>query len=555
MFFWLGIICGSLVGVLVLGLVGLFLFAQARYRRTPQKRWRDQVLRLLRTVEQRIEVEKAEIQRHGIADEAGDAQVREESFQGFLETIPVTELEAYPGIGPSTTAKLRRAGYVTLADLHGEPLPDVGLGQKRSADVQEAVRRLVEESRRRFDAGDCKEARNLPAILEMEQAARTEVGARASARLLALIGVSQRLEPLLELADQMDFASFLRHQDGQPTMPPVPREPLPDVEQAIRTADAAVQRLWAGRQQMPAGLSLATAIAAVATPWLSSVESDTAPRERPEVASSSAQRTTDLFAQALEAEAAPDGPERDMAAPEDSPVARLRLIVEFAFAAARVDGRPNHKERTVIDKHLRRRCGPNRELLQQAREFCTHFERAPIDLDNCLRQITNIFPIEERRGLLELARKITAASGTRNPASEGFLDRVARKLGLAVAPQPAVLPFPAPPPQAAPPPPPAPRPAPAPPPPDHRAALEIDPAVPLSADLVRRQWNLLSERYAPEKFTAAGPEFVALAQSKRAAALAAATALLAGLGESLEPPAPAEPPELRHNPDLDAMFE
>jgi hypothetical protein len=91
---------------------------------------------------------------------------------------------------------------------------------------------------------------------------------------------------------------------------------------------------------------------------------------------------------------------------------------------------------------------------------------------------------------------------------------------------------------------------------DHLTVLEIDPAVPLSADLVRRQYNLLSERYAAEKFASAGPEFVSLAEQKREALVAAATALLDEFGEKVEAalPAAAAPPELRHNPDLDAVF-
>jgi hypothetical protein len=86
--------------------------------------------------------------------------------------------------------------------------------------------------------------------------------------------------------------------------------------------------------------------------------------------------------------------------------------------------------------------------------------------------------------------------------------------------------------------------------------LEIDDSAPLSVDLVRRQYNLLSERYAAEKFTSAGPEFVALAHNKREAILAAATALLQAFGEKVElaVPAAAQPQELRHNPDLDAVF-
>jgi hypothetical protein len=89
-------------------------------------------------------------------------------------------------------------------------------------------------------------------------------------------------------------------------------------------------------------------------------------------------------------------------------------------------------------------------------------------------------------------------------------------------------------------------------------ALEIDPALPLSADLVRRQYYLLSERYVPEKVATMGPDVVAMITTKRAAVVAAATALLEEMGEKLET-TPAKSPrtgprDLRENPDLDAMF-
>src|SRR5262249_6641751 len=98
-------------------------------------------------------------------------------------------------------------------------------------------------------------------------------------------------------------------------------------------------------------------------------------------------------------------------------------------------------------------------------------------------------------------------------------------------------------------------PKPAAPPVDPRAVLEIDRSVPLTADLIRRQYNLLSARLAPEKAQAMGAEFVAMAESKRAAIRAAAETLLQPLGEPLEhPEQQTTPAELRHNPDLDAMF-
>lgn len=85
--------------------------------------------------------------------------------------------------------------------------------------------------------------------------------------------------------------------------------------------------------------------------------------------------------------------------------------------------------------------------------------------------------------------------------------------------------------------------------------LEIDPMLTLTADLVRRQYHLLSERYDSDKLKPLGSDFVALAQAKRDRVAAAAAVLLASMGEKLEPPGqPVPPNELRHNPELDALF-
>jgi hypothetical protein len=87
-----------------------------------------------------------------------------------------------------------------------------------------------------------------------------------------------------------------------------------------------------------------------------------------------------------------------------------------------------------------------------------------------------------------------------------------------------------------------------------RTLLEIPASATLSADLVRRQFQILSERYNPEKVAAMGPEFVTLAKSKHEAIRAAAISLLDAMGEKLETDVPPAPAGLRDNPDLDAIF-
>jgi uncharacterized tellurite resistance protein B-like protein len=224
----------------------------------------------------------------------------------------------------------------------------------------------------------------------------------------------------------------------------------------------------------------------------------------------------------------------------------LELTVEFAYAVARSDGRISRKERALIEERLRGLCRDNPALLNRAKALAAHYESAAIDLDECLRQIAGFFTVEERQDLLDFAGAIADASGGRNQREVEFLDRVAHKLGMPrLSPQLPAQATPAPEPASA-----------AAPSREQRLAiLEIDPATPLTADLVRRQFNLLTERYSPEKFETAGLDFVTLAKTKREAVRAAAEALMEPLGEKLEAEKPpTEPQDLRHNPDLDAMF-
>ncbi len=86
------------------------------------------------------------------------------------------------------------------------------------------------------------------------------------------------------------------------------------------------------------------------------------------------------------------------------------------------------------------------------------------------------------------------------------------------------------------------------------AVLQLDSESPLTPDLVRRQYNLLNERYDPDKLQTLGPEFMELARSKRVAVRAAAQALLEQLGAPLEEPAAPVRHDLRENPDLDAIL-
>src|SRR5262249_4363459 len=81
---------------------------------------------------------------------------------------------------------------------------------------------------------------------------------------------------------------------------------------------------------------------------------------------------------------------------------------------------------------------------------------------------------------------------------------------------------------------------------DPRKLLQIESGTPLSADFVRRQFNLLSEKLSSDKLATAGPEFAALAKAKLVAVRSAASKLLEQWNETLDSgTATTATPELR----------
>jgi hypothetical protein len=86
------------------------------------------------------------------------------------------------------------------------------------------------------------------------------------------------------------------------------------------------------------------------------------------------------------------------------------------------------------------------------------------------------------------------------------------------------------------------------------ALLNIDLTTPVSGDLIRRQWNLLTKRCDLNKAATLGPKYVKMVDADLAALRKAAEFLLGPMGEKLEIEPQRPPQDLRHNPDLDDVF-
>jgi uncharacterized tellurite resistance protein B-like protein len=537
----------ALLGLTAL-ISGLVLYAQ--FRRSPERQWRAEVLGLLADAGRRSREERLEVRRLAAALDGEGQALRQEAFRDYLGEVAVEQLSAYPGIGPATVAKLRAAGYASLARLHNARLRLPGLGPKRLADIGQATAALLREADSTFAAGRCEQARALAEDLARLRAKYDRLRARAEARTAAAEVVIERLAEPSAAARTVTFWRWFRPISDEPLLPPeVMEAPLPDLEAALRAAD-----------EPP----VAVAVPAAPRP---------APRPAPK----------DRAAARVAQRASAAAPHREEDMPDETHLILMDLTLQFAFGVARADGPVSAPERDLIHQHVRQRFAYNRALLNRAEAICAHYESAAIDLEHCLEQMRQRMTPGHRAALMTFAAGVVAASGPTGSSAADYLSALAKRLGVPPSPPPATLaprpapptPAPAPPRPAAParvaaaalprsaaatpspPPPPPPPPAPAAQPPagdEWRALLEISAGAPLSADLVRRQYHLLVQRYAPERVASMGPEFVQMAAAKLAAARRAAEGLLAPLGEPLEVKAAAPPADLRHNPDLDDVF-
>jgi uncharacterized tellurite resistance protein B-like protein len=226
---------------------------------------------------------------------------------------------------------------------------------------------------------------------------------------------------------------------------------------------------------------------------------------------------------------------------------QLRALCAFGFLIAKADGRIAQAERKVIRDALADRYGHNPDLLRRLDVTMEQVEKeSPIETD-CMDELRTHFDRSTYPDLIELAHTIAQASSGVNSREEELLARLRREFNLpeepAAAPTfthpantstapasgaaPAISP---------------------------QEILEIDPTVPLSPDLIRRKYTLLSERLDPTRAATLGAEFAKLAEEKRLALKAAAEQLIAPFGEPLVVEKAPQPADLRHNPDLDDVF-
>jgi hypothetical protein len=283
----------------------------------------------------------------------------------------------------------------------------------------------------------------------------------------------------------------------------------------------------------------------------------------------------------------------------------LELTVQFAYVSARCAGHLAKKQKEWIEDHFKNRYRHDPVLLNCAKAYCAHYESAALNVDGCLNRINQEFTAGHKTALVKMAFEIAATSGEINEQQRKFLQKACQRLEVP-APvksqltnrtpslsQTSVVPD-------------GPSQVSASPiaPLRHHAlqptfgaavdrpvaspataggqikdrpraltpavvnsqadgstlrgekllvVLEIEASMPLTADLVRRHYFRLMDKFAPDKVQTLGADFALMAQKKRQEIEHAAQTLMAQWGEELVQAQPAAP-ELRHNPDLDALF-
>jgi uncharacterized tellurite resistance protein B-like protein len=231
---------------------------------------------------------------------------------------------------------------------------------------------------------------------------------------------------------------------------------------------------------------------------------------------------------------------------EVTAIERLQAATRFGYAVAKADGRVAASERKQIRTFLERRYIREPELAGALDFVIGDVEKEIPSLHDAMSDVRRAIASDAWPELYQFAVSIADAAGERNTREIECLARIAEELGIGV--QPAM------PKQAAPVVTKSPETEEALNEPACRVALEIAPAMPLNVDLIRRQYRLLSDRFAPEKFASHGAEFVKMASEKRLLVERAARHLLAEYNEPQEPPAAAPVTDMRHNPDLDEVF-
>lgn len=516
-----------IVAVLGLTLAGLYL----RYTLTPQHAWRQRVMAIVN----RALAESRESARRISTIESDRARARAELTNRLkdrvFQSMSVDLLKDYPGIGDATVQRLRDAGLQNIAEVRRKNLQWIeGFGPARIRDLTAAIRNLEAFAANR--AADPKDPLVIGerATLEEEDrlAAQKIDEARAQGRFAE--DVLKQFSRQRELADRINLLNHL----VPGAFPKLTPEQLAETFEYPRFQPPVAPPPMEKPKPLPPTTPPAIEQPSAPEPTPSKPPEPPVVVERPKAV------PTPVPVPAPVPEIPPAPP---------TPLESLKAVADLGLAMAKADGRVAASERKQLGLFLERRFAPTPELKAAVPGLIGTQPSDILSLSESLWEVKRIVSPRQFADVYLMACSIADAAGDRNAREAACLAEIRETLGIneatgqpSVAPAPSVTPVKlgeetelneslA------------------------RQTLEIGEGITLSADLVRRQFRLLTERYEHGRFAATDAEFARLAETKRKAVLAAAEYLMKPFNEPLQAPdQPKTPADDRHNPDLDAVF-
>src|SRR6266851_775313 len=327
----------ALVVLLSLTAIVSWLVFYVQFCCSPEKHWKSEVLALLTTAKRRAHSENERLRRLGDERDDEARRSRDESFHAFLGSFSVSELECYSGIGPATVSKLRSSGHSDLSTLLHARLNIHGLGEKRLADIDHAVRDMVKKARSDFAAGNCRSAQVLVEKFDRLKTKYALLELHGRARTMAVRSVIDRLQAPVALATQVTFWRWFRPISNELLVPPeMMGAALPDLEATVQAADSHAARVWETEHRASSGS--ANEVESVLP--VSPLPASTAKTKSPDFQRIRAEGRTASATRSLE-------PSK----PTDAHLLLIELTIQFAYVVARADGPATSSERELIRQH------------------------------------------------------------------------------------------------------------------------------------------------------------------------------------------------------------
>ncbi len=484
--------------------------------------------------------------------------VRDKAIHTLLQAIPLSKLDEYPGIGPATVDKLRRAGYQDLPSLFQARLESIsGFGEKRAGDIRGALRALHKDAVSRLDSGACPQSREIePQKAKLQKEKEDRLGECDQVNQWRT-ETYQAMKETIERARQVAFIPWLFGH-------PLP-DSLPDPPELTPPA------------YVPSKVKVATTTSTLPpSPPAPSVSHAPGPFAAEAPGPSPGRGEPGRSPSEMAYRTAPDEPVKTADTPilagANSPwVAgdEMEIVARIGMAVGLAEGRFSEKEQLVLRRSLNEIYGGEAQKKNRIGSILAQCMSRKVDLEQVLAAARAQIPQARWPDLVVMAGQIADAGGKRGvqeaaviaqirasltaPSSRSDTESERAESALKKIEPPAV------PAHSQSVPPHSQQVPPAGEPPrgpalqvSARKNLEILESAPLTARLVRAQWKAMREKFDPVKFSGHGDEFTAMAQSRRQAADEAAKSLLQELGEAPTLDEPVK--DLRHNPDLDAAF-